>query len=101
MFPDLLHSSRSRVAPIPGIYVSESDQSSKLNQLINFRNLCFRKINLKLNSDDLRYLTTSAGLKKMIRDQSFVRFISISGALLCVSRWHETTRGSIENNEIC
>ena len=49
MFPDLLHSSRSRVAPIPGICVSESDQSSKFNQLTNSRNLCFRKINLKLN----------------------------------------------------
>lgn len=43
MFPDLLHSSRSRVAPIPGIYVSESDQSSKFNQLTNSRNLCFEK----------------------------------------------------------
>jgi hypothetical protein len=49
MFPDPLHSSRSRVAPIPGIYVSESDQSSKSNQLTHSRNLCFRKINLKLN----------------------------------------------------
>ena len=48
-FPDLLHSSRSRVAPIPGIHVSESDQSSKFKQLTDPRNLCFRKINLKLN----------------------------------------------------
>jgi len=60
----------SRVAPIPGIYVSESDQSSKFNQLTN-SGIYVSKINLKLNSDDLRHLTTSAGLKKMIRDQSF------------------------------